>query len=221
MSEYTITQDQIDALLGEVSIEDRVHNQFAKIKNKISRMLHKTASRELLTIKKSLGEHLKLLEANKPFSLEFIDSFKVNFKHFSRNALKSTQDYALFELIVKLENMIGAMFYQVDQERRRYPRFPLTIDLSVTLENKVHKLFGADISNAGMSFYAPIELIVGRRYDILIPASGNDQLHVDVLRTSRIEPEQLNIFRTACAFPNLLSWDRIRDIIKTSMEGVP
>ena len=220
MSEYSITQDQIDALLGEVSIEDRIHNQFAKIKNKISRMLHETASRELLAIKKSLGEYLRQLEANKPFSYDFINSYKADFKQFSRNALKSTQNYALFELIIRLENMIGAMFYQVDQERRRYPRFPLTIDLSVTLENKAHKLFGADISSLGISFYAPIELATGRRYDIMIPAFCNDQLLVDVLRTRRIEPEQLNIFRTACAFPNLLTWDRIRDIIKTSMESV-
>ena len=220
MPEYSITQDQIDALLGEVSIEDRVHNQFSKIKNKISRMLHETASRELLAIKKNLSEHSNLLEVNKPYSLDFINSYKVEFKHFSRNTLKNTQNYALFELVVKLENMIGAMFYQVDQERRRYPRFPLTIDLSVILEKKDYKLFGADISSLGISFYAPIELITGRRYEILIPASGNTQVLVDVLRTSRIEPEQLNVYRTACAFPNLLTWDRIRDIIRTSMEEI-
>lgn len=221
MSEYLITQDQIDALLGEVSIEDRVHNQFAKIKNKISRILHETPSRELLTIKKSLGEHLKLLETNKPFSLDFINSYKTEFNHFSRNALKTTQNYALFELIVKLENMIGAMFYQVDQERRRYPRFPLTTDLSVTLDGKVYTLFGADISSLGLSFYSPIELLTGRRYEISIPACGSAQLLVDVLRTCRIEPEQQGIFRTACAFPNLLTWERIRDIIRASMESVP
>ena len=221
MSEYSITQDQIDALLGEVSIEDRVHNQFGKIKNKISRMLHESASREFLVIKKNLNEHLKLLDANKPYSLDFINSYKGSFKHFSRNALRSTQNYALFEHIVKLENMIGAMFYQVDQERRRYPRFPLTIDLSVTIEDKVHRLFGADISSLGISFYAPIELATGRRYEIEVPASDNVRFRVDVLRTSRIEPEQLNIFRTACAFPSLLTWDHIRDIIRTTMENAP
>jgi hypothetical protein len=217
MSEYSISQDQIDALLGEVSIEDRVHNQFSKIKNKISRMLHNNASRELLAIKKSLKEHLKLLEENKPYSLDFINYYKAEFKYFSRNMLKSTRNYALFELVVKLENMIGAMFYQVNQERRRYPRFPLTIDLSIVLEGKDYQLFGADISSLGISFYAPIELTTGRRYEILIPTYDNTQLLVDVLRTARIEPEQLNIYRTACAFPNLLTWDRIRDIIRTSM----
>lgn len=220
MSDYAITQEQIDALMGEVSIEDRVCNQFAKIKNKISRMLHETASRELLNIKKDLGEYLKLLEANKPYSLDFINSYKGKFKQFSRNSLKSTRNYALFEIIVQLENMIGALFYQVDQERRRYPRFPLTIDLSVTIEDKVHKLFGADISSLGLSFYAPVELVTGRRYEIQVPASDNVQLRADILRTSRIEPEQLDIFRTACAFPSLLTWDRIRDIIKTTMERI-
>ena len=219
MSEFSITQEQIDTLLTEVSIEDRVQNQSAKIKNKISRMLHNSASRELFTIKKNLGTFIKSLESNKPYSLDFINSYKKDYKNFSRDILKSTRDYALFEHIVKLENMIGAMFYQVDQERRRYPRFPLTIDLSITLDNETHKLFGADISSVGISFYAPIELATGRRYTVCTPVPGNEQLTVDILRVHRIEPEQLAIFRTACAFPNLLNWERIRDIIKTSMES--
>jgi hypothetical protein len=213
MSEYSITQEQIENLLNEVSIEDRVRNQFAKVKNKISRMLQTRTSRDLMKIKKDLGTYMKTLENNRPYSLDFIDSFKAEYKTFSKQILQITREYALFELVVKLENMIGAMFFKVEQERRRYPRFPLLADLLLSGEDGGHTVFGADISSVGISFYAPVQLEVGRRITLSTPAPQNEQLTVDVLRVIRIEPEQLNIWRTACAFPNLLSWERIRDII--------
>lgn len=219
MSEYSITQEQIDILMNEVSIEDRVRNQFTRVKNKISRMLHTEASRELIQIKKDLGSYLKQLDDNRPYSLDFINSFKTDYKNFSRQILQLTRDYTLFEFIVKLENMIGAMFYQMEEERRRYPRFPLTIDLFLSMDGKTHTLFGADISSVGMSFYSPVQLDVGRRIALSTPAPQNAQLRMDVLRTVLIEPEQLNIWRTACAFPNLLTWDRIREIITSAMEA--
>ena len=217
MSEYSITQEQIDTLLNELSIEDRIRNQFIKVKNKISRMLHTNTSRELLQIKKELGEYMKALENNKPYSLDFINSFKADYKNFSRQILELTQDYALFEFVVKLENMIGAMFYNMEEERRRYPRFPLSIDLYLHIEGRTHTLFGTDISSVGISFFAPLQLEIGRRITLSTPALKDEQLNVDVLRVVRIEPEQLNIWRTACAFPNLLTWQRIRDIITGAM----
>jgi tetrahydromethanopterin S-methyltransferase subunit B len=219
MSEYSITQEQIDGLLNEVSIEDRIQNQFAKIKNKISRMLYGAASRDLMRTKKELGDFMKSLEKNRPFSVEFIATFKAEFNNFSREILQGTQDYALFEHLVKLENMIGAMFYKVEQEKRRYPRFPLTIDLLLTAGGITHTLFGVDISSVGISFYAPLELTVGRRYSIHTPEPYNEELMVDVLRAAPVEPEHLNIWRTACVFPNLLTWERIRDIIVGTMEN--
>lgn len=219
MSEYSITQDQIDDLLSEVSIEDRIQNQFAKIKNKISRMLHGAASRDLMRTKKELGNFMKSLEKNRPFSMDFINTFKAEYNSFSREILQNTQDYALFEHLVRLENMIGAMFYKVEQEKRRYPRFPLTIDLLLTVGGRTHSLFGADISSVGISFYAPVELSVGRRYTICTPEPYNEQLMVDALRVAPLEPVKLNIWRTACVFPNLLTWERIRDIIVGTMEN--
>lgn len=218
MSDYSITQEQIEHLLNEVSIEDRVWNQFAKVKNKISRMLQTRTSRDLMQIKKDLGGYMKALENNRPYSLDFIDSFKAEYKDFSKQILKITREYALFELVVKLENMIGAMFFKVEQERRRYPRFPLLVDLLLPGEGGGETVFGVDISSVGISFYAPVQLEVGRRITISTPAPQNEQLLVDVLRVIRIEPEQLNIWRTACAFSNLLSWERIRDIITGAME---
>lgn len=217
MSEYSITQDQIDALLKEVSIEDRVHTQYAKIKNKIDRMLHKVTSEDLLTIKKNLALCMEELENNKPYSPNFINVFKTNYKDFSKGILQNTMDYALFEHVVKLENMIGAMLYKVEQERRRYPRFPLTVNLTLFLDNKTHDLVGGDISSVGISFYASIELSTGRRYTIGTPPPTSEELVADVLRVSRVEPQPLDIFRTGCAFPNLLPWERIREIISTSM----
>jgi hypothetical protein len=218
MSDYSITQEQIESLLNEVSIEDRVRNQIAKVKHKISRMLQTHTSRELMQIKKDLGAYMKALENNRPYSLDFIDSFKADYKNYSKKVLQITREYALFELVARLENMIGAMFFDVEQERRRYPRFPLLIDLLLPGEGGGQTVFGADISCVGVSFYSPVELEVGRRITLSSPAPQNEELPVDVLRTIRIEPEQLNIWRTACAFQNLLSWERIRDIITGALE---
>jgi hypothetical protein len=219
MSDFSITQEQIDSLLNEVSIEDRVLNQFTKVKNKISRMLHSNTSRELLQIKKDLSVYMKALEENRPYSLDFINSFKADYKNFSNQILQRTNDYTLFEFVVKLENMIGAMFYNMAEERRRYPRFPLTVDQFLTEEEETHTLFGADISSVGLSFFAPLQLEIGRRITLSTPPPQNHELQVDVLRVARIEPEQLNVWRTACAFPNLLSWEDIRRIITGVVES--
>ena len=213
MSEYSITQEQIESLLDEVSIEDQVRNQFAKVKNKISRMLQTRTSRELTQIEKNLGGYMKALENNRPYSLEFIDSFQTEYKDFSKQILQLTREYALFEIVVKLENMIGAMFFQVEGERRRYPRFPLLIDLLLPSEGGGHTVFGADISSVGISFYAPVQMEVGRRITLSTPTPQNGQLVVDVLRVLRVDHDQLNIWQTACVFTNLLSWESIRDII--------
>ncbi len=217
MSEYSITQEQIDSLLNEVSIEDRVQNQFFQVKNKITRMLHNETSRELLKLKKDLAMHMKTLEKNKPYALDFIKSFREDYKNFSNEILQCTRDCALFELVVKLENLIGAMFYKVEQERRRYPRFPLTIDLQLSIGAETHTLLGADISSVGISFYAPVQLDVGRRYSLTCPEPPEESMIVDVLRTVLVEPEQLNVWRTACVFPNLLTWEQIRNIISSAM----
>lgn len=220
MSDYSITQEQINDLLNEVSVEERIQNQFAVIKTKISRMLHQSASRELLRMKKDLLGQMKLLTAGKPYSQEFIDSFKEAFKKLSREILQATRDYALFEHIVKLENLIGAMFYDIQQERRRYPRFPLTIDLYLPLDGETHTLFGVDISSPGLAFYAPVELTVGRRYTIFTRVPDGEPLIVDVLRASRMAPDGMGIWQTVCSFPNLLTWEQIRDIIAGTMGSV-
>ena len=220
MSDYSITQDQIEALLNEVSIEERIQNQFTLIRTKISRMLHQSDSRELLRIKKDLLDQMKLLESGRPFPPDFIDTFKVDLINITREILQVTQDYALFEHIVKLEHLIGAMFYSVEQERRRYPRFPLTIDLFLTIEGKTHTLFGIDISSLGLAFYSPIELTVGRRYTIFTREADGEPLAVDVLRASRLEPERMDIWQTVCTFPNLIAWEQIREIITSTMGSV-
>lgn len=220
MSDYSITQDQIDALLSEVSIEERIQNQFALIKTKISRMLHRSASRELLRIKKDLLDQMKLLESGRPYPPDFVDAFKVAFNNLSKEILQVTHDYALFELIVKLEHLIGAMFYSVAQERRRYPRFPLTTDLFLTLDGKTHALVGIDISSVGLAFYAPVELVVGRRYTISTRKTDGEPLLVDVLRATRLEPERLDVWQTVCTFPNLMTWEQIREIITSTMGSV-
>ncbi len=217
MADFQISQEQLDTLLSEVSIEDKMRSQYARTKNTISKMLHRNPTRELLSIKKDLGEYIKALETNAPYSLEFIHSFKANYKSFTRNVLFLTQNYALFEHVVKLENIIGAMFYKIDEDRRRYPRFPLTTDLSLSIDGGTHRLFGSDISSVGVSFFSPVELTIGRRYDICMIPEKEIHLPADVLRTTQIEPLQLNIFRTACAFPNLLPWEQVRDIIKASL----
>ena len=213
MSEYSITQEQIKSLLNEVSIEDRVRNQFAKVKNKISRMLQTGTSRELTQIEKNLGGYMKALENNRPYSPEFIDSFQTEYKDFSKQILQLTREYALFEIVVKLENMIGAMFFNVERERRRYPRLPLISDLLLPGEGGGHTVFGADISSVGVSFYAPVQMEVGRRIALSTPTPQNGRLVVDVLRVIRVDHDQLNIWQTACVFTNLLSWESIRDII--------
>jgi len=220
MSEYSITQEQINALLDEVSVEERIQNQFAVVKTKISRMLHKSASRELLRMKKDLQGQMKALASGKPYSQEFIDSFKEVFKKLSGEILQATQDYALFEHIVKLENLIGAMFYDIQQERRRYPRFPLTTDLYLPLDGETHTLFGIDISSPGLAFYAPVELTVGRRYTIFTRVPDGEALIVDVLRVSRTALEELGVWQTVCTFPNLMTWEQIREIIAGTMGSV-
>lgn len=220
MSEYSITQEQIDALLNEVSIEERIQNQFALIKTKISRMLHSSSSRELLGIKKDLLGQMKALKAGKPYSPDFIESFKADYKNLSTEILQITQDFALFEHIIKLESLIFAMFFNVQEERRRYPRFPLTIDLFLTLDGETHTLFGIDISSVGLSFYAPVELTVGRRHTIFTRISDGEPLVVDVLRTFRAEPERMCIWQTVCTFPNLMPWEQIRGIISNTMGSV-
>lgn len=220
MSDYSITQEQIDALLNEVSVEDRIQNQFALIKTKISRMLHNSASRELLRIKKDLMGQMKALKAGRPYAPDFIESFKAGYKNLSIDILQITQDYALFEHIVKLENLICAMFYDIEQERRRYPRFPLTIDLFLTLDGETHTLFGVDISSVGLSCYAPLKLTIGRRHTIFTRISNGEPLVVDILRAVRAEPERMGIWRTVCTFPNLMTWEQIRDIISNTMGSV-
>ena len=137
-------------------------------------MLYRAPSRELLTIKKDLGKYIVALETERPFSQDFINTFKKRFKHFSINILSITENYALFEHAIKLENMIGAMFYQVDQERRRYPRFPLTADLILNTNDQTHKLFAHDISSVGISFLSPVALVLGRRYQCTRRARTGD-----------------------------------------------
>lgn len=220
MSDYSITQEQIDALMNEVSVEERIQNQFALVRTKISRMLHNSASRELLKIKKDLLNQMKALEASRPYASDFIDSFKADYKNLTREILQITQDFALFELIVKLENLISAMFYNIEQERRRYPRFPLTIDLFLPLEGETYTLFGVDISSVGLSCYAPVELTVGRRYTIFTRISNGKSLVVDILRAVRAEPERFGAWQTVCTFPNLMTWEQIRGIISSTMGSV-
>jgi len=220
MSDYSITQDQIDSLLSEVSVEERIQNQFTLIRTKIGRMLHQSASQELLRIKKDLLDQMKRLESGRPFPPDFIDAFKADYNNLSKEILQVTHDYALFEHIVKLEHLISAMFYSVEQERRRYPRFPLTTDLFLTLDGKSQTLFGIDISSVGLAFYAPIELVVGRRYTLFTRETEGEPLVVDVLRATRLEPERLDIWQTVCTFPNLMTWKQIREIITTTMGSV-
>jgi hypothetical protein len=220
MSDFLITQDQINSLKNEVSIEERIQSQLVLIRTKFGRMHQKTASQELLRFKKDLLDQMKALETGRPYSPDFIESFKADFKRLTREILQATQEYALFELIVKLENLIEAMLCNVQQDRRRYPRFPLAIDLFLTLEGKTHTLLGIDISSVGLAFYAPVELAVGRRYTVFTKMSDGESLVVDVLRATRSEHERLDAWQTVCTFPNLVAWERIREIISCTMGNV-
>jgi len=220
MSDYSITQEQINSLRDEIAIEDRIQNQFALVRTKIGRMLHLSESRELLKFKKDLLDKMKALDAGRPYTSEFADTFKADFKNLNREILQVTQDYALFELIIKLENLIDAMLYNVHQDRRRYPRFPLAIDLFLDFEGETRTLVGVDISSVGLSFYAPVELTVGRRYTVSTRMSGGEALVVDVLRTTRVEHERLGAWQTVCTFPNLMPWGRIREILSDTMRNV-
>jgi hypothetical protein len=220
MSDFSITQDQINSLKNEVSIEERIQNQLVLIRTKFGRMHKKTGSQEVLIFKKDLLDRMKTLEAGRPYSPDFIESFKADLKNLTRQILQATQDYALFELIVKLENLIDAMLYNVQQDRRRYPRFPLAMDLFLTLEDETHTLLGIDISSVGLAFYAPVELAVGRRYTLFTQMSDGESLVVDVLRAARSEHEQLDVWQTVCTFPNLVAWERIREIISGTMGSV-
>jgi hypothetical protein len=217
MSEFGITQKQIDALLHDISIKDRVGRQYDKIDHKLARMRRLSDSAALSSLQEELYARIRSLETEPSYSPAFISAFKTEFSDFSRKALRLTREYPLFELLVALEGMIGAMLYRVDRERRRYPRFPLPGDLSLIFENESYSLSGGDISSVGISFFGPVRLPLGGRY-ALIP-SGTLSLWADVLRITPMAPEELGIFQTVCAFPNLLPWDRIRDIIIASLEN--
>lgn len=221
MTDYSITQEQIKSLLDEVSIEERVRNQFILIRTKIGRMLNRFESRELLRIQKDLQDRMKTLEAGgPPYPQEFIDAFKGGIKNRVREILQVTQDFALFELAVKLENLIAAMFYDINQEQRRFSRFPLTIDLFLTLGEKTHLLPGIDISSEGLAFYAPVALSVGRRYTVTTRITDGEEMAVDVLRTRLVERRPPGVWQTACTFPNLMAWERIREIVSKTMGGL-
>jgi hypothetical protein len=220
MSDFSITQEQINSLKNEVSIEERIQDQLALIRTKINRMLHKSESRELLRIKKDLLNQMKALETGKPYAPDFVGSFKAEFKKLTTEIFQTTQEYALFELIVKLENLIDVMFYNVHQDRRRYPRLPLAIDLFLTLGGEAHTLPGIDISSVGLSFYAPVELAVGRRYTVFTRLTDGESLVVDVLRATRVEHQRAGVWQTVCTFPNLVPWERIREIISSTMGRV-
>jgi hypothetical protein len=220
MSDFSITQDQINSLKNEVSIEERIRNQLVLIRTKFGRMRHKTESQELLRFEKDLLDRMKTLETGRPYTPDFIDAFKTDLKDLTREILQATQDYALFELIVKLENLVDAMLYNVHEDKRRYPRFPLATDLFVTIDGKTHALLGIDISSLGLAFYAPVELAVGRRYTVVTQISAGESLTVDVLRAARVEHERLDAWLTVCTFPNLVTWERIREIISGTMGNV-
>jgi hypothetical protein len=220
MSDFSITQEQINSLKDEVSIEERIENQLVRIRTKIGRVQKRTASQELVRVKKELLDQMEKLEIGSPYPQDFIDAFKSDLKKITREILQITHDYALFELIVKLENLTDALLYDVHRDRRRYPRFPLATDLFLTLEEETHTLLGIDISSLGIAFYATVELAVGRRYTILTRMPDGEPLTVDVLRATPSEYEQLSVWQTVCTFSNLVPWEKIREIISDTMGGV-
>ena len=214
MPEMIITQDQIDTLCNEISIEDRVQDHHAQVAGKLARMRRSSENPEIPALEQELEGHIRSLTEPKPHSADFIHAFKTEFRRFVEKALRATRDYPLFERLVALEGLIGLMFFRIDRERRRYPRFPLAAPMTLALEPET-RVFAEDISSMGISFYAPLSLPLGRRFEV---RCGSTHLTVDILRVTGMEPEQMGCFRTVCAFSNPLPWEKIRDLIKASLE---
>ena len=215
MSDMIITQDQIDAIFDEISIEDRMQVHYAKVAGKLARIGRASKNPGLPALERELKNHIRSLAEAKPYSPDFIHAFKADFRRFSEEALGVTKDYPLFELLVTLESLIGLMFFQIDRERRRHPRFPLAAAMTLALAQETCQVFGIDISSGGISFYAPLSLPPGRRFEVM---AGSMHLTVDILQVTGMAPEQMGLFRTVCTFPSPLPWESIRDLIKASLE---
>jgi hypothetical protein len=214
MSDMIITQDQIDAIFNEISIGDRMQVHYAKVAGKLARIGRSSKNPGLPALERELKNHIRSLAEAKPYSPDFIHAFKAGFRQFSEEALGVTKDYPLFELLVTLESLIGLMFFQIDRERRRHPRFPLAAAMTLALAEET-RVFGIDISSGGISFYAPLSLPPGRRFEVMV---GSMRLAVDILQVTGMAPEQMGCFRTVCTFPSPLPWESIRDLIRASLE---
>ncbi|MBW2366858.1 MAG: PilZ domain-containing protein [Deltaproteobacteria bacterium] len=218
MTEPTITQDQIDALLKEVAIEDRIQNQYERIELKIDQLLSQTQSKDLTAAKAALGRQMAFVTRNNSESQDTAPKLRDEMKKLAIDLLGLTNDIGLFERIVKLQTLIGLNLYRVKQDRRQHPRFPLTVDVTLKANGNVHRLYANDISSIGLSLIATEKLPVGRRYGLIFSSLPDQEHQIDVLRVRKMPQDQLLIYQAACTYANLLPWATIRKIIESVVQ---
>jgi len=215
MTEPTITQDQIDALLKEVAIEDRIQNQYERIERKIDQLLSQTQSEDLTAAKAALGTQMALVAHNNSDSQAVAPKLRDDMKKLAVDLLGMTNDIGLFERVVKLQTLMGLNLYQVKNDRRQHPRFPLTVDVTLKANGNIHQLYANDISTIGLSLIATEKLPVGRRYGLIFSSLPDQEHEIDVLRVRKMSQNKLVIYQAACKYTGLLSWSTIRKIIES------
>jgi len=128
MTEPTITQDQIDALLKEVAIEDRIQNQYERIELKIDQLLSQTQSKDLTAAKAALGRQMAFVTRNNSESQDTAPKLRDEMKKLAIDLLGLTKKLPVGRRYGLIFSSLPDQEHQIDVLRvRKMPQDQLLI----------------------------------------------------------------------------------------------
>jgi hypothetical protein len=207
---FNINQNQIDGLLQELSLKDKILFEADAFQKAFSKFIASQPSREILQVKRKVSRLIKKIDDESAFSSQSKADLIREFRKLSHQILSASENYRLFEKAIKLENMIHLYFFDIDAERRLTNRFPFVSEATLIYDTKKTIISTLNISYSGIGFFSPVSNGHRHAYELVIASKQEIRLSLKTVRAKLLHKSKPVLYEVGARFEKPITWDKIK-----------
>jgi len=206
-----ITQSSLNDLMTALSITERLFYSCRKLQGHLEHLLIEHPSREIVLLNRRISKFIKMIPDLVDDSfLDFMQEFKVIFYFI----LMKTDNAKILSTTVEIDNLLSLMFWNVKENRRKDPRYPVAIEGVMENKNGVpNEILISDISSRGMQLYSANKPTIEEIYSIRFKTKKSYELEFIPLKIFDIQDMNSFKFVVTGQLESILMWDDIREVL--------
>ncbi len=210
-SEILISQELLDSVLSDISIDEQLDFSMNKVLNAIDLVLQSKPSKELILVKREIkGTIGKIKNATSED-----EKYKILnlFQKIYGNIIIIESSNNLYKVVSQARNLLQLWAHDLHSDKRGDYRIPVSIETTANCVHDSVEIYIINISMTGACLFASKELFVGDDYYMCIKTANPSTIVLQPRRVEKIRSSGRYVQLAGCRFKEPLTAEDLRSII--------